>query len=463
MRQPNTIDFDFFVSLLGGGNVLADESLKDPYSRDYTEDLRFMPALVLKPGTVEEISAILKHCNERKIPVTARGAGTGLSGGALPVEGGIVLALERLNRIIDIDIQNFQATVEPGVINEVFQQAVMERGLFYPPDPASRGSCFLGGNIAHSSGGPRAVKYGTTKDFVLNLQVVLANGEVIWTGANTLKNSTGYNLTQLMVGSEGTLGIVTKIVFRLLPLPRHQFLMLAQFETAKAACECVSKIFMDGTTPSACEFMTRRAFVASLDYLNTNFELPENAGALLLIELDGNNLEMLQNEGLQVAENLLGWGCLDVLVFDTAEQKEQIWKIRRSIGEAAKHNNVYKEEDTVVPRAFLPPLLEKVAEIEAKFGFRSIIYGHAGDGNLHINILKDQLSDEYWQNDIPKAITQIFEECVRLGGTISGEHGIGYVQKPYIHLALSETHRHLMRQIKQVFDPNEILNPGKIF
>ncbi len=463
MRHLDKKDVNYFASLVGNENVLSDESLKEPYSHDYTEDLRFMPSLVLKPATVEEISGVLKHCNEKKIPVTARGAGTGLSGGALPVEGGIVLAMERLNRIIDIDTQSFQAIVEPGVINEVFQQAVMEKGLFYPPDPASKGSCFLGGNIAHSSGGPRAVKYGTTKDFVLNLQVVLASGEVIWTGANTLKNSTGYNLTQLMVGSEGTLGIVTKIVFRLLPLPRHHFLMLAQFETAKVACECVSKIFMEGTTPSACEFMSRPAFTASLDYLNIKFDLPENAEALLLIELDGNNLDMLHNEGLQVAENMLGWSCVDVLVFDTAEQQEHIWKIRRSIGEAAKHNNVYKEEDTVVPRAYLPALLDQVAEIESRYGFRTIIYGHAGDGNLHINILKDQLSDNFWKNVIPKAITEIFEKCVRLGGTISGEHGIGYVQKPYIHLALSDTHRHLMRSIKNAFDPSGILNPGKIF
>ena len=220
---------------------------------------------------------------------------------------------------------------------------------------------------------------------------------------------------------------------------------------------------MEGTTPSACEFMSRPAFTASLDYLNIKFDLPENAEALLLIELDGNNLDMLHNEGLQVAENMLGWSCVDVLVFDTAEQQEHIWKIRRSIGEAAKHNNVYKEEDTVVPRAYLPALLDQVAEIESRYGFRTIIYGHAGDGNLHINILKDQLSDNFWKNVIPKAITEIFEKCVRLGGTISGEHGIGYVQKPYIHLALSDTHRHLMRSIKNAFDPSGILNPGKIF
>ncbi|MBI3232620.1 MAG: hypothetical protein HYZ42_01020 [Bacteroidetes bacterium] len=316
---------------------------------------------------------------------------------------------------------------------------------------------------AISSGGPKALKYGTTKDYVLNLEVVLADGSVIETGANVLKNSTGYNLTQLMIGSEGTLGVVTKIVFRLIPKPKHQFLMLAKYNSAELACAHVSKIFNNGYTPSACEIMTRRAFDLAVNYLNISFDLDSNINCLLLIELDGNHLDVMNEEGYMLAEFLINQGCDDVIFFDSADQKEYIWKIRRSIGEAAKKDNIYKEEDTVIPRASLPLLLRKLEEIEHRYQFRSITYGHAGDGNLHINILKDQLSDDYWNNEITEAIKEIFTYCVELKGTISGEHGIGFVQKEYITIALKEKNIDLMKGIKSMFDPNGILNPGKIF
>ena len=462
-HKINAQDIQAFIDIVGSNQVMADPLLMEPYSHDYTEDLRFMPEVVVKPANTQEISQLLKYCNEQLIPVTPRGAGTGLSGGALPIYGGLVLSTERLNKILQIDERNFQAIVEPGVINEALQNAVKEKGLFYPPDPASKGSCFLGGNIAHSSGGPRAVKYGTTRDYVLNLEVVLPTGEIIMTGANTLKYSTGYNLTHLMVGSEGTLGIVTKIVLRLIPAPKNTLLLLAPFASPEKACETVNGIFLAGCTPSACEFVEPDGFRLSAALLNMSFEIKENVGAYLLIEVDGNQLEQMMTECETISEVLYTNQALDVLFAETANQKEYFWKLRRGIGEATKHNNVYKEEDTVVPRAELPILFKGVKEIGARYGFRTVCYGHAGDGNLHVNILKDQLSEDFWNNELNKAIVEIFELCKSLNGTISGEHGIGLVQQKYMRVVLDQTNLNLMAGIKKVFDPNGILNPGKVF
>lgn len=462
-HKINAQDIQAFIDIVGSNQVMADPLLMEPYSHDYTEDLRFMPEVVVKPANTQEISKLLKYCNEQLIPLTPRGAGTGLSGGALPIYGGLVLSTERLNKILQIDERNFQAIVEPGVINEALQNAVKEKGLFYPPDPASKGSCFLGGNIAHSSGGPRALKYGTTRDYVLNLEVVLPTGEIIMTGANTLKYSTGYNLTHLMIGSEGTLGIVTKIVLRLIPAPKNTLLLLAPFTSPEKACEAVNGIFLAGCTPSACEFVEPDGFRLSAALLNMSFDIKENVGAYLLIEVDGNQLDHMMTECETISEVLYTNQALDVLFAETANQKEYFWKLRRGIGEATKHNNVYKEEDTVVPRAELPILFKGVKEIGARYGFRTVCYGHAGDGHLHVNILKDQLSEDFWNNELNKAIVEIFELCKSLNGTISGEHGIGLVQQKYMRVVLAETNLTLMAGIKKVFDPNGILNPGKVF
>lgn len=452
-----------FQQIVGQPFVIISEEDKAPYSKDYTEDLSYTPEVVIKPRTPEEIAEIMRYCNAHHIPVTPRGAGTGLSGAALPVHGGIVIAMERFNEIISIDEKNFQVTVEPGVINEVLQQAVKEKGLFYPPDPASKGSCFLGGNIAHASGGPRALKYGTTRDYVLNLEVVLPSGDIIWTGANTLKYSTGYNLTHLMIGSEGTLGIVTKIVLKLIPHPQQTLLLLAPFASPEKACEAVNGIFLAGCNPSACEFIEPEGFRLSAGMLNISFDIPNGIEAYLLIEVDGNDLELMMKECEAISEVLFAHESGEVLFAQTADEKEYFWRLRRSIGEATKFNNTYKEEDTVVPRASLPELFHTVKSIGRKYGFRTVCYGHAGDGNLHVNILRDQLTDKQWNHDIPNAIIEIFECCKKLGGTISGEHGIGLVQKPYMQVVMPEVQLQLMRNIKKAFDPNLILNPGKIF
>jgi glycolate oxidase len=372
--------------------------------------------------------------------------------------------MERFNKILNIDEKNLQVIVEPAVITQVLREAVAEKKLFYPPDPSSQGSCWIGGNVAENSGGARAVKYGVTKDYVLNLEVVLANGEIIWTGANTLKNSTGYNLTQLMVGSEGTLGIITKIVMKLLPENTHNVLMLVPFYNANEACEAVSAIFRAGIVPSALEFMERDAIDWTLKFVpNLNVTVKDEIQAHLLIEVDGNYPEILFAEAEKIMAVVEQFQIDEVLFADTEDQKNALWKMRRSVAEAVKANSIYKEEDTVVPRFELPILLKGIKEIGNKYGFKSICYGHAGDGNLHVNIIKDTMSDENWKTEVPKGIREIFELTVALKGTLSGEHGIGFVQKNFMDIAFSETHLQLMKGIKTIFDPNGILNPGKIF
>lgn len=433
------------------------------YSHDETEDLKFPPHIVVKPENVEHISEIMRYCNKENIPVTPAGARTGLSGGALPIKGGVLLSMEKFNKIIKIDENNHQVITEPGVITQDLQEAVKEKGLFYPPDPASKGSCFIGGNVSENSGGPKAVKYGVTSDYVLNLEVVLPNGEIIWTGANVLKNATGYNLTQLIVGSEGTLGIITKIVLKLIPHPTHDLLMLVPFYDAAVACEAVAAIFKAGITPSGLEFMERDALTWTLQHIpNIQLEVKDNHAAHLLIEVDGFEEDVLMRSCEKISEVLEQFETDEILFAESQAQKDSLWEVRRKVGEAVKAHSVYKEEDTVVPRYELPQLLTGVKLIGRKYGFKSVCYGHAGDGNLHVNIIKGDLSEEQWNKELPKAIRAIFELTVSLGGTISGEHGIGYVQKSYMDIPFTSTSLDIMKSIKDVFDPNGILNPGKV-
>ncbi len=452
------------TSIVGEQAVFTDIETRNHYGHDETEDYVFPPSVVVKPKSPQEISEIVKLGNQYQIPVTPIGGRTGLSGGALSIHKGIGMSMEKFNKILSIDEQNHQVIVEPAVITQVLREAVAEKGLFYPPDPSSQGSCWIGGNVAENAGGARAVKYGVTKDYVLNLEVVLPNGEIIWTGANTLKNSTGYNLTQLMVGSEGTLGVITKIVLKLLPQNTHNVLMLVPFYNASQACEAVSKIYRAGIIPSALEFMERDAIDWSLQFVEgLNFEVKPEIQAHLLIEVDGNYPEVLMDQAEKIMEVVEQFDIDEVLFADTEDQKNALWKMRRSVAEAVKANSIYKEEDTVVPRYELPKLLEGIKTIGNKYGFKSVCYGHAGDGNLHVNIIKGDMTEENWNTEVTKGIREIFELTVSLKGTLSGEHGIGFVQKNYMDIAFSNTHLNLMKSIKQVFDPNNILNPGKIF
>ena len=459
----NQQDLDFFTALLQD-RCKSDLDTREAYNHDYTEDLHFTPSVVLLAQNTQEVSEILAYCNSNHIPVTPAGARTGLSGGCLPIHGGVLLSSEKLNRIIQIDEKNAQVITEPAVITEALQNAVKEKGLFYPPDPASKGSCFIGGNIAENSGGPKAVKYGVTKDYVLNLEVVLPDGTIMWTGANVLKNATGYNLTQLVVGSEGTLAFVTKIVLKLIPHPTHTLLMLVPFYDAQQACEAVAAIFNAGITPSGLEFMEHNALkwsqAFSEDY---SIEVKDTHAAHLLIEVDGFDPEQLMKECEGILAVLEQYQTDEILFAESEAQKNTLWSLRRKVGEAVKVQSVYKEEDTVVPRYQLPQLLATVKAIGNKYGFESVCYGHAGDGNLHVNIIKGNLSDAFWNEELTIAIRELFTEVIKMGGTISGEHGIGLVQKPYMDLAFSQTGLELMRGIKKVFDPNGILNPGKIF
>lgn len=455
-------DLAYFKTFLFENNIVTEASLKAPYGKDHTEDFFFEPTLVLIPQTIEDISKIMAYCHEHYIPVVPRGAGTGLSGGCLPIKKGIVLSLEKFNKILNIDTVNFQAIVEPGVINEHLQNEVQLRNLFYPPDPASKGSCTLGGNVAHSSGGPRCVKYGTTRDYVLNLEVVLPTGEIIQTGANVLKNSTGYNLTQLMVGSEGTLGIITKITLKLLPFPSYNTLLLAAFDSALAACQCVPAILNAGIIPSALEFMDKRGVELSTNAHQIAFDCNQG-NAYLLIEVDAFSDDQLMPQCEKIYEVLENHGVKNILLAEDAATKEKFWKIRRSIGEVVKKLSTYKEEDTVVTRGNLPQLYDYISYLSKTYGFDCICYGHAGDGNLHVNILKLNTTEEQWDIELPKAIRLLFEKCKELGGTISGEHGIGMVQKPFLDVVFQPIQFDLMRGIKRTFDPHYILNPDKIF
>lgn len=453
---------DLLNGISGKEYVSTDTETLEKFSRDETEDLSFPPEVVVKPADVNEISSILKLANEYLIPVYTRGGGTGLSGGALPVYGGIVISMERFNKILEIDRENFQATVEAGVITQVFQEELEKEGLFYPVDPASRGSCFIGGNIAECSGGPRAAKYGVTRNYVLALEFVTPTGEIIFTGARTIKNVTGYSLTQLLTGSEGTLGVVTKIVFRILALPKFKKIMLVAYNSVNDCISSVAEIYKNGVNPAALEFLEKAAINAAETQLNKVFP-NSSAEAQLLIELDGNDEEQLNNEIQTIAGAIEKFSPVDIILAEDRGKMEELWALRRSVGEAVKSISTYKEEDTVVPRAKMPVLLEGIREITSKYGIRAICYGHAGDGNLHVNILKDNLPDEYWNNNIKSAVKEIFELTVSLGGTISGEHGIGYSQKEYLPIALSKEEIELSKNIKKVFDPNNILNPGKIF
>jgi glycolate oxidase len=463
MFNKVTPDIISALKLISGeGNVFNDLETINLYSEDETEDLHFAPEIVVTPSSTGEISEILKLANKYSIPVTPRGGGTGLSGGALTVHGGICLSMAKLNKIIEIDEKNFQAIVEPGVITQVFQEEVEKLGLFYPPDPASRGSCQLGGNLAECSGGPRAVKYGVTKDYVLGLEAVLPTGGIINTGGRVLKNVTGYNLTQLIIGSEGTLAVITKIIFRLIPLPKLKKVILAAFGSFEDATDAVAKIFQRGITPSAIEFMEKAAVKAAEEKQNKKFPNGD-AEAQLFIEVDGNYSEQLDKDIEQIAEVIEEFKPLDVLLAEDEQKVQDVWALRRGIGEAVKSISPYKEEDTVVPRANMTKLVKGVKEISSKYGITTICYGHSGDGNIHVNILKDKMDDQSWEKSLDKAIREIFALTVSLGGTISGEHGIGYSQKSYLPIAISGAELEMMKKIKKTFDPNGILNPGKIF
>jgi glycolate oxidase len=443
---------------LGPENVLT--SGLEKYSHDETEDFEFPPDVVVKPGSAKDVAAVLRIASQFRIPVTPQAARTSLSGGALCVQGGIALSMERMARIREIDEDNFFCVVEPGVITQTLQEEVEKRGLFYGPDPASKGSCTIGGNIGHNAAGPRALKYGVTKDWVTGLEAVLPSGEILRSGGKLMKNVAGYNLTQLLVGSEGTLAVVTEATLKLIPKPAFARTLLAPFGDVVAAARAVTEIFKARIIPCACEYMERAAVEAA--EFRKSVKFPVSGEAVLLVEVDGNDEALVTRDVERIAEICLAEGAPDVYPADDSEKRKFVWDLRRSIGEAVKSLSAYKEEDTVVPRMRLPDLVKAVREVAKKWGLTAISYGHAGDGNLHVNILRGELGEEAWRRGIDPAVRELFERTVAMGGQITGEHGVGYVQRNYLSIAYPPAYIEMLRSVKKLFDPLGILNPGKI-
>ena len=449
--------------IAGEANVLFGGEALEPYAHDETVGLRADPEVVVKVTSAEQVSQVLMLAQQERIPVTPRGAGYGLSGGAVAVRGGIVLSTEKMNRILEIDHENLMVTVEPGVITGDIHRAVEAEGLFYPPDPASLDSCTIGGNVAEGAGGPRAVKYGITKDYVTGLEAVLPSGQIVTMGGKLVKNVTGYSLIQLLIGSEGTLAVVTKIILRLLPLPKVQVDLLVPFDDFQAAADTVSAIIAHRILPTTMEFMEQDSMLAVERLLQKPVPFSD-AAAHLLIQLDGNLQEAVEAD-MEIVGNLcLEHGARDVLVAQDRPTRERLWEARRMIIDALNQESpVNHMEDVVVPRAELPRLLKGIKEIAERRGVRIVSFGHAGDGNVHVNVLKDQIDDELWDGLMPAVTEETYRLSLSLGGTITGEHGIGATRRRYLRLALDEAQIDLMRQIRAAFDPNRILNPDKIF
>lgn len=453
---------DRLEAVVGPEHVITEPHELEKFAKDETEDLKMLPDVAVKPATEEEVSAIVRLASELGVPVTPRGGGTGLSGGALPAQGGISLSCERMNAIVEIDEANMVVRVQPGVITAVLHEAVEEKGLFYPPDPASRESCTLGGNLAEDAGGPRAVKYGVTSAYVRGLRAVLPSGAVISCGGKTLKDVAGFNLCQLIVSSEGTLAVITEATLRLLPLPPHRRTLLAPFDDLDDAARSVPAVINEGIVPAALEFMERPALEAVEQHLGV--KVPHaDAAAHLLIEMDGFDEGLMDREVERACEILVERGARDVLFATARAKQEALWKTRRSIGEAVKSVSTYRELDTAVPRMKIPELVRRTHKICDKHGVRLICYGHAGDGNLHMNILISELTSEEWKKRIHEVTCEVFDTVTELGGSITGEHGVGLIAKPYLRKALGHRNVELMKGIKRVFDPAGILNPGKIF
>jgi len=452
-----------FEAICGENSVFTTADVIEKHSRDQSKNLQFLPEVVVKPRDAQSVSKVMALCYRENIPVTVQGGLSGLNAAALPVEGGVALSMERFDKILHIDAANFQVTTEPGVITEHLQNVLKAQNLFYPPDPQGKGWSFIGGNVNTNAGGPKCVKYGVTRDYVLNLEIVLPNGEILWTGANTLKNATGYNLTQLIVGSEGTLAVVTKIVLKLLPLPPFNLLLRAPFRQAEDACAAVAAIFQAGVIPSGLEYMSRSAMDFSVRYLEME-PFPPEFEAYLLIEVDGSDLEVLHRDCEKIATLLGGVNAGDILFADNEAQKNELWKIRRNAGNAMiQLTRDRVGEDTVVPRAALPAQLSGANAIAAKHGVKISSLGHLGDGNMHLYLVNEVEDPETWLPRAMQAKREIFALTKSLNGMLSAEHGVGWTQKPFMDIFFGETHLALLRGIKKVFDPKGILNPGKIF
>ena len=447
---------------LGYSKVLVDPEILSSYSRDESPDETAAPDVLVRAENVQDVSITLKICCEHNIPVTPRGAGTGVTGGALPVHGGVVLSLEKCNRILEIDRDNMVAVVEPGAITGDIQKAALENGLMYPPDPASLESCSIGGNVAEGAGGARAVKYGTTKDYILGLEFVLPDGSILCTGGKFVKNATGYNLIGILLGSEGTLAVITKIYLKLIPAPNVTWDILVPFDSLEAAIDSVYAILSNRVIPATLEFMEQDVIRLATKHVQAAIPAAD-AGAQLLIQLDGSTDEQVIAD-LQTIIAAAGISEEKVFIAQTPQQKDRLWKARRSIRESIQTESpVFIAEDCVVPRSRIPQFVKELKNYFIGRGLRSVMFGHAGDGNVHIDVLKDEIPDDEWKKIVPDLKRVIYRKALDFGGTITGEHGIGFLRKDYLSLALTPSTIELSKRIKAAFDPGMILNPGKIF
>jgi len=457
MLEPRIISE--LKKLLGPENVATDLQDLICYGYDATQ-MEFLPDAVVHPADAAEVSAVMRLANAEKVPVFPRGAGSGFTGGALPKGGGIVLVTTRMNRILRIDTENLIAEVEPGVVTEQFQIEVEKLGLFYPPDPASLKFSTLGGNVAENAGGPRCVKYGVTRDFVMGLEVVLPTGEVIRTGGETYKAVVGYDMTRLLCGSEGTLGVITKIIFKLLPLPEAKKTMLTIFDSIDGAAKAVSTIIGARIIPTTLEFMD----YATLQCVDRRFSLgiPPEGRAVLIIEVDGDR-ELIEKQAARIQELIAPLGLVQCKVAKDAAESEALWRVRRLVSPSLRDVNPTKyNEDIVVPRSKVPDVIRKIEQIQQKYDIPIVNFGHAGDGNIHVNVMIDK-EIPGMEEKAHEAIREVFQAALDLSGTMSGEHGVGLAKQPYIPMELSPVQIATMKSIKHALDPNNILNPGKMF
>ena len=458
---------DELKKIVGEKYVLfGDEDKLEPFSHDETPDRKYahMPEAVIRPRTAEEIAAIVKLANREMIPITPRGAGSGLSGGAVPQHGGIVILIDRMNKIIEVDHDNMMAVVEPGVVTNELSMALLDEGLFYPGYPMSLETCYIGGNVAENAGGGKAIKYGVTARYVLGLEMVTPTGEIVQLGGKRVKDVTGYNFVQLMVGSEGTLGIFTKIILKLTSAPTTSVDLLCLFKTPEDAIATVPKIMTHGVVPTACEFMDQQCVRASCEYLNESIPY-EQAGAMLIITVEGQNADQVERDYDTIGEVAMESGAIEVYVADNYTTSERIWKVRRNIAEAYNAMTQYQcNDDLVVPMAEIPKLLDGVLELGKKYDVAIPVFGHAGDGNLHVRVQKNpKWSLEEWRERTPAILDELYTLTANVGGTVSGEHGIGNKRKDYLPKVMSPTVIEMHRAVKRALDPNNIMNPGKIF
>ncbi|MCR4577777.1 MAG: FAD-binding protein [Clostridiales bacterium] len=464
MNGYNTVtreDIEYFRSFMPGRVFTAEDALSDYTHDEMTEYGRFAPEAVLQAESAEDVCRVLKYCNEKHISVTPRGSGTGLCGGCVAIYGGVVLSTEKMKKVMEVDEKNMTATVEPGVLLMEFPKSLEGTGLFYPPDPGEK-TATMGGNAMTNAGGMRAVRYGVTRDYILGMDVALADGTLLHLGGKTVKTSSGYSLIDLMIGSEGTLGFLTGLTVKLIPEPKVNLSLLIPFDDLDKCIKAVPEILSCGCEPTAVEFMEREVISCAEEYLGKQFP-DTGSDAYLLVRLDGISEKALEQSVDRLTDTALELGARDVLLADTDERKESIWSARGAFLEAIKGSTSTMDEcDVVVPRNSIAEFVTRLTAISQNSGLRIRSFGHAGDGNLHIYVCRDDVPEDVWKQRLDAVMEQLYAVAAELGGQVSGEHGIGHAKKAFLRESLGDRQLELMRGIKAVFDPNGILNPGKV-